>query len=130
MLQANPWEESHFSEDLLVSVFNWLDHPRDLLTCAGVCKAWRAGKAKATLPTLDLSNDDLTWLLHLNSAQMAAVREVTLGFYSDTPEDATASIMLLAFICGRLPKLRWLKLYWGDPFQQEDFAEVGCTSDA
>ena len=107
-----------------MSVFNTLDHLRDLLACACVCKAWRTGKAKALLPRLNLERDDFALLLQLSPLQMAAVREVFMCFFGD-PEYATASVMLLSFVCGRLPMLQRLMLDCGDPFQRkDDFAEV------
>ena len=45
MLQGGPPEGwADLPEELLVSVFNALDQPRDLLACACVCNAWRNGK--------------------------------------------------------------------------------------
>lgn len=133
MLQAEPQEEypHRLPEDLLVSVFNALDHPRDLLACACVCKAWSIGRAKALLPRLRLGHQDLAWLLQLNPVQMAAIRDLCMEFIHDQPEDAAASAMLLAFVCGRLPRLQRLgldaKLIPSTFFDPDDFAEVGCT---
>ena len=56
MLQAEPpngW--AHLPEDLLVPVFHTLRHPRDLLACACVCKAWQAGEARTFETVLDVS---------------------------------------------------------------------------
>ena len=128
VLQAGPFSWGQLPEDLLVSVFSALDHPRDLLACACVCKAWRNGKAKAVLPVLDLQHDDLNWLIQLNHGQMAAVRDINMCFSCEGPPDATASVMLLSFICGRLSRLRRLKLYFGDA--DAEFFEVGGTADA
>ena len=126
MLQAKPQEhQPHLPEELLVAVFNALDHPSDLLACARVCKAWRTGTSKALLPKLDLNNDDLTWLLRLSPIQMAAVREVDVFFVGHDRKYATASAMLFTFICARLPMLQRLGVDCEEPYiDQEEFAEV------
>ena len=104
-------------------------HPRDLLACACVCKAWRNGKAKAVLPVLMLHEDDLEWLIQLNHVQMAAVRDVHMPILPVGSGCATASVMLLAYICGLLPMLQRLKLEWGDfNYMQEEVIEVGLHS--
>ncbi len=82
------------------------------------------------MSVLDLHHDDLKWLSQLTHAQMAAVRDVQLRFISAGPGYATASAMLLAFICGRLSMPQRLKLDWGNNYQQEDLSEVGCMADA
>ena len=128
MLQAGPFLWAKLPEELLVSVFNALVHPRDLLACACVCKAWRNGKAKSVLPVLDLQHDDLNWLIQLNHVQMAAVRDVNMCFSCTGPPEATASVMLLTFICGRMSMLQRLKLDFGEA--DAEFFEVGCTADA
>ena len=134
MLQAgSPKRWADLPEELLVSVFAALDHPRDLLACAFACKAWRNGKAKAVLPVLDLHHTDLKWLSQLTQVQMAAVRDVCMRFLPtrrSQPGCATASFILLAFICGRLSMLQRLKLKWEEFDDQDDFQEVGCTADA
>ena len=112
-LQAGAPFWAKLPKELLVSVFNALDHPRNLLACACVCKAWRSGTAKAAPPVLDLWCEDLRFLIQLNHVQMAAVRDIRMCFRSQHPGDATASVMLLAFICGRLSVLQRLKLDWG-----------------
>lgn len=114
MLQAGPPEGwADLSEALLVSVFSALDHPSGLLACACVCNAWRQSSADAVLPKLALHHDDLDWLIQLNHEQMAAVRDVDMGFICPSPQGATDSVMLLAFICGRLSMLQRLMLHWG-----------------
>ena len=125
MLQAGPCFCANLPEELLASVFKALDHPRDLLACACVCKAWRNAKAKAILPVLNLDNEDLKWLIQLNHVQMAAVRDVHMSLSCTLHHlaDETASIMLLTFICGRLSMLQQLRLYWGDI--SEAFSKVG-----
>ena len=110
MLQAGAPFWANLPEDLLVSVFSAFDHPRDLLACACVCKAWRSGKAKAVLPVLDVWWADLRLLIQLNHVQMAAVKDVHIRFTSVGPGYATASVMLFTFICGRIPMLQRLKL--------------------
>lgn len=131
MLQAEP-QPHHLPQDLLVSVSNALDHSRDLLACACVCKAWRIGKAEALMPRLHLPWEpgeglhyDLPRLLQLNAVQMAAIRDVCMPFSCDK-EDVAASPMLLAFVCGRLPMLQRLELD-ASMLCLEDFAQVGCT---
>ena len=143
MLQAGGPLWARLPEELLVAVFNALDPPTYLVRCAFVCKAWRIGTAKAALPVLNLRHSDLRWLLHLSDAQMAAVRDVHMRFscQGGSPSgwtcdangvkwdsaDATASIMLLTFICGRASMLRRLELTWGDNLGCFD---VSCTADA
>ena len=131
MVQAacSPWAQ--LPDELLISVFNTLNHPRDLSACACVCKAWRNGKIKAAMSVLDLHHDDLYWLIQLNHAQMAAVRDVHVRYLCTNPCVAKASVMLLAFICGRLSTLQRLKL---DLEKQTDpshynTSQVGCIGD-
>ena len=126
-MQAGPPEGwATLPEDLLASIFGTLRHPRDLLASVCVCKAWRNGKAKAVLPVLKLHHTDLKWLIKLTHAQMAADRDVRMRFLPARPSQpgcATASVMLLAFICGRLSMLQRLQL------DEQDLIEVGCTAD-
>ena len=68
-------------EALLISLFNLLNNPKDLLACGGVCQAWRRAKARAVLPELALGHEDLAWLLQLSPVQMAAVRDVCMDFW-------------------------------------------------
>ena len=128
MLQAGACFWANLPEDLLVSVFNAFSRPRDLLACACVCKAWRNGKAQAALPVWDLWCKDLLFLVKLNHVQLAAVRDVRMCFRSADPGCATASTMLLTFICCRLPMLQQLELDWGGVEDQEDLLEVGCAA--
>ena len=128
MLQAGAPFWLNLPEELLVSVFNALVRPRDLLACACVCKAWRNGKAKAVLPALDLWCEDLHFLSQLNHVQLAAVRGLRMHFVSTGPGYATASIMLFTFICGCLPMLRRLSLNWGNYKEQADVEVVGCIA--
>ena len=76
------------------------------------------------LPELVLEHDDLRWLIQLSPVQMAAVRDVNMGFWGFEDYCATASVMLLVFVC-RLPQLQLLD--WGC---QPTFSEVGGTPDA
>ena len=126
MLQASSLE--NFPVDLLVTVFSALTHPKDLLACDCAGKAWRTGRATARLPKLALHCDDLDWLLKLNPVQLAAVREVRMGF-NEYPEIASASVMLLASFSGRLSSLQRLELHWNGPRKSGRFGQVRYTSD-
>ena len=136
VLQAEPparW--SDLPEDLLVSVFSTLRHPRDLLACACVCKAWQAGQAQAFEPVLFLMDglhDDLRRLVTLTPIQRAAVRDVKLLFCKDGPQATPASAMILAFISNSLPRLQRLHLDWSLPSEldEKDRSQVGCRADA
>ena len=133
-LQANsPAGWADLPEDLLVSVFNTLRHPRDLMACACVCKAWRIGESKAFQPVMDDldGHDCLDWLMRLTLIQLAAVRDVRLSLYYDDQQAATASAMILAFISRGLPRLQQLLLDWDDAYGWDaDWAQVGCRADA
>ena len=117
-------------EDLLVAVINTLRHPRDLLACACVCKAWRKTEWKAFQAMMEDLQDygGLDRLITLTPIQLAALRDVRMGFTCNTPQSATASVMVLAFICRSLPRLQRLELDWGEP--DENWSQVGCTADA
>ena len=121
MLQAEPpkgWAD--LPEDLLVSVFTTLRHPRDLLACACVCKAWQAGEAQAFESVLDVTSgghDDLSRLVTLNPLQRASVRDVQMSFWSGG-EAGTANVMILAFISGSLPRLQRLQVDWASAYLQ------------
>ena len=127
---------ANLPEGLLVSVFNSLRHPRDLLACACVCKAWRSGESKAFQPVPQVLHSlfdhaGLDQLITLTPIQLAAVREVHMGFYGMDPQSATASVMTLAFVSRSLPRLQRLELEWNEPFEpDEDWSQVGCTADA
>ena len=83
MLQGKrPAAWADLPEDLLVSVLNSLRHPRDLLACACVCKAWRNGEWKAFQPMMEYVQDygGLDHLITLTPIQLAALRQVHMGF--------------------------------------------------
>ena len=92
MLQAQPQQDQpHLPDELLEAVFNALDHHKDLLARACVCKAWRpaawkTGKAKALLPKLNLQRDHNNCLVRLNHFQREAVRELDIWFFGDLRE--------------------------------------------
>ena len=87
--------------------------------------------ARQRLLCLSWIHDDLHWLIQLNHAQMAAVRDIHMQYICTSPQDAKASVMLLAFICGRLTMLQQLKLVWGR-LQDSSFnpLQVRGTADA
>ena len=93
--------------------------------------ARRGGMARQRLLCLSWIHDDLHWLIQLNHAQMAAVRDIHMQYICTSPQDAKASVMLLAFICGRLTMLQRLKLVWGR-LQDSSFnpLQLGGTADA
>ena len=134
ILQAKPRAGcADLPEELLVSIFHSLRHPRDLLACACVCKAWRHGESKAFQPVLlDLNaHCGLDQLMMMTPIQLAAVRDARISFCGHTLLSATASVMILTFICRSLPRLQQLMLDWGGPFEpDEDWSQVGCTADA
>lgn len=113
-------------DDLLVAVFNTLRHPKDLLACACVCKAWRKTKPKASMPVLVLheGRTDLDWLITLTPTQMAAVCDVYINFNCTTPQ-ALGCAMMLTFICGGSPRLQRLELDWSN----QDILTVSLAAD-
>ena len=132
-LQAKrPAAWADLPEDLLVSVFNSLRHPRDLLACARVCKAWRNGETRSFQPMLDYVQEygGLDHLITLTPIQLAALWHVHMGFNNDDLQAATASVMILAFLCRSLPRLQRLTLDWIEPFEpNENWSQVSCTAD-
>ena len=134
MLQGNrPAAWADLPEDLLVSVFKSLRHPRDLLACACVCKAWRNGELEASRPRLLWVQNygGLDGLSTLTPIQLAALRQLRMDFNGNSLKAATASVMTLAFISRSLPRLQRLDLQWFEPFDPDaDRSQVGCTADA
>ena len=90
------------------------------------------GQKKAELSVLDLHHDGLYWLIQLSHAQMTAVRDVNVHYLCTKPRVAKASVMLLAFICGRLSTLQRLKLNWEKQVESSHYniSQVGRTVDA
>ena len=123
MLQAGPPE--NFPVDLLLTVFSALTHPRDLLVCACVCKAWRIGRAKALLPKLAVDCDGSNWLLKLNPVQLAAVRDVCMGFNS-TPRGFKRQCHAPGLCLWPPIIAAAAELHWNGPRQSGRFGQVGA----
>ena len=134
MLQdSRPAAWADLPGDLLVSVFNSLRHPRDLLACACACKAWRNGELRAFQPMLDYVQDygGLDRLMRLTPIQLAALRDVSMSLYDKDSQSATVSAMILTFISRSLPRLQRLVLDYVEPFEaDDDWSQVGCSADA
>ena len=125
MLQGKAQKgQAHLPEELLVSILSALDHPRHLLACVSVCKAWSTGADKALLPKLDLKRKDLGWLTQVLPVQLAAVREVRmlsrleLSAWADEVQRRSyleaMRMDILQFIYQEIPMLQQLALNWED----------------